>query len=135
MIARIKVPREMISRLVPSTVRSRRTSGIEEIIAANAELLFPGMEVVGTGSFRVTRDADFEVSDDADDLLAAVETELRYRRFGEVVRAELSAGMHPELRAQLIAGLGVEERQVYDIEARSTSATSCSSRSCRATRT
>ncbi len=115
-IARIKVPREMISRLVPVDGAEQTYVWIEEIIAANAELLFPGMEVVGTGSFRVTRDADFEVSDDADDLLAAVETELRYRRFGEVVRAELSAGMHPELRAQLIAGLGVEERQVYDIE-------------------
>jgi polyphosphate kinase len=115
-IARIKVPREMISRLVPVDGEEQTYVWIEEIIAANAALLFPGMEVVGTGSFRVTRDADFEVSDDADDLLAAVETELRYRRFGEVVRAELSAGMHPELRAQLIAGLGVEERQVYDIE-------------------
>ncbi|MFT4034355.1 MAG: polyphosphate kinase 1 [Patulibacter sp.] len=114
--ARIKVPREMVSRLVPVDGDAQTYVWIEEIIAANANQLFPGMEVVGTGSFRVTRDADFEVSDDADDLLAAVETELRYRRFGEVVRVELSAGMHPELREQLIAGLQVEERQVYDID-------------------
>jgi polyphosphate kinase len=115
-IARIKVPREMISRLVPVDGEEQTYVWIEEMIAANAELLFPGMDVIGTGSFRVTRDADFEVSDDADDLLAAVETELRYRRFGEVVRAEFSAGMHPDLRAQLVAGLQVEEQQVYDID-------------------
>ena len=45
------------------------------------------MEIVDHALFRVTRDADFDVSDEADDLLQAVEDELRRRRFGEVVRA------------------------------------------------
>ncbi len=114
-IARVKVPREMISRLVPVEGEENTYVWIEDVIGENAELLFPGMEVIGTGTFRVTRDADFEISDDADDLLQAVETELRYRRFGEVVRVEVNADIHPELRQQLIAGLEVEERQVYDV--------------------
>ena len=62
---------------------------MEELIAANLEALFPGMEVIEHGVFRVTRDADFEISDEADDLLTAVEDELRRRRFGEVVRVEI----------------------------------------------
>ncbi|MDQ8044335.1 MAG: polyphosphate kinase 1 [Solirubrobacteraceae bacterium] len=115
-IARIKVPREMISRLVPVEGQENTYVWIEDVIGENAELLFPGMEVIGTGTFRVTRDADFEISDDADDLLQAVETELRYRRFGEVVRVEVNADMNPELRQQLINGLEVSERQVYDVE-------------------
>ncbi len=115
-IARVKVPREMISRLVPVDDTGQTFVWIEEIIEANADALFPGMEVIGAGTFRVTRDADFEVSDDADDLLQAVETELRHRRFGEIVRVEVSAGMLPELREQLIAGLEVNPDQVYDVD-------------------
>ena len=57
------------------------------------DTLFPGMEIVDYDVFRVTRDADFTVADEADDLLSAVEDELRRRRFGEVVRLEVGAGM------------------------------------------
>ena len=53
------------------------------------------MEIVSHDLFRVTRDADFEVSDEADDLLQAVEAELRRRRFGEVVRLEVGATWSP----------------------------------------
>src|SRR4029079_3559621 len=80
------------------------------------DLLSPGMEVVDSGVFRVTRDADFEVSDEADDLLEAVEAELRRRRFGEVVRVELNRGMAEMRRDAIISALEVEERQVYDVE-------------------
>jgi polyphosphate kinase len=73
------------------------------------------MEVVEHGGFRVTRDADFEISDEADDLLAAVEDELRRRRFGEVVRVEIDASMSPALRDALTEALEVEPRQVYEI--------------------
>ena len=68
---------------------------LEQIIAANLDALFPGTEVVDYGFFRVTRDADFTVSDEADDLLQAVQDELRRRRFGEVVRLEIATGMNP----------------------------------------
>src|SRR6202012_1921347 len=66
--------------------------------------------------FRVTRDADFEVNDEADDLLQEVEEKLRPPRFGEVVRLEVGAGMDPVLRTKLIEWLGVDEVQVYDVD-------------------
>ena len=80
---------------------------MEEVIAAHLDALFPGMDIVDHGVFRVTRDADFEVSDEADDLLRAVEAELRRRRFGEVVRVEIGAGMSERLREALLEGLEV----------------------------
>ena len=64
---------------------------LEAVIGHFLPMLFPGMEIAERAVFRVTRDADFEVSDDADDLLEAVESELRRRRFGDVVRLEVSA--------------------------------------------
>jgi polyphosphate kinase len=113
--ARVKVPKEMLDRFV-DVDDGHVFVPLEQVIAENLEALFPGMEIVDHGFFRVTRDADFEVSDEADDLLRAVEAELRRRRFGEVVRVEVNAGMDPGLRAQLIEALEVEERQVYDID-------------------
>ena len=74
------------------------------------------MEIVSHDLFRVTRDADFEVSDEANDLLRAVEDELRRRRFGEVVRLEVSASMDPELRTRLLDWLDLDDIQVYDVE-------------------
>ena len=66
--------------------------------------------------FRVTRDADFEVSDDADDLLEAVESQLRRRRFGDVVRVEVSSSASSEMVARLQSGLGADETQIYRVE-------------------
>jgi polyphosphate kinase len=114
--ARVKVPKEMLPRFLPVGGDGRTFVALEEAIAAHLDALFPGMQVVDHGAFRVTRDADFEISDEADDLLEAVETELRRRRFGEVVRLEISADMSAELREALVHGLRVEERQVYVVE-------------------
>src|ERR687895_307557 len=74
------------------------------------------MEILRHDYFRVTRDADFTVSDEADDLLRAVEDELRRRRFGEVVRLEISSSMDPDMRSYLVEQLGIEEAQVIDVE-------------------
>jgi polyphosphate kinase len=114
--ARVKVPKEMLPRFLPVGDDGLTFVALEEVIAAHLQALFPGMEVVDSGVFRVTRDADFEVSDEADDLLEAVEAELRRRRFGEVVRLEVNADMSEELREALTQGLRVEERQVYTVE-------------------
>ena len=90
--ARVKVPKEMLPRFVP--IGDGRTFvPLENLIAQHLDTLFPGMEIVDYDVFRVTRDADFTVDDEADDLLRAVEQELRRRRFGEVVRVEVGAGM------------------------------------------
>jgi polyphosphate kinase len=114
--ARVKVPKEMLPRFLPVGDDGLTFVPLEDVIAANLQSLFPGMEVVDSGVFRVTRDADFEVSDEADDLLEAVEAELRRRRFGEVVRLEINADMSDELHEALTAGLKVEHRQAYTVE-------------------
>jgi polyphosphate kinase len=114
--ARVKVPKEMLPRFVALDDDELTFVALEEVIANNLDSLFPGMEILDTGIFRVSRDADFEVSDEADDLLQAVETEVRRRRFGEVVRVEVNKGMNPWLREQIVHALEVEERQVYDID-------------------
>ncbi|HEX6455227.1 MAG TPA: polyphosphate kinase 1 [Solirubrobacterales bacterium] len=115
-IARVKVPKELLGRFLPLGEGGLTFVPLEEVIAANLEALFPGIDVIDHGYFRVTRDADFNVSDEADDLLQAVQDELRRRRFGEVVRLEVASGMNPKLRAQLVEALRLEEREVYDID-------------------
>jgi polyphosphate kinase len=113
--ARVKVPKEILPRFVE--VGDRGTFVLlEDLIASNLDQLFPGMEILEHDMFRVTRDADFTVSDEADDLLQAVEAELRRRRFGEVVRLELGAGMSRRMREQLVTSLGVEESDVLEVE-------------------
>jgi polyphosphate kinase len=114
--ARVKVPKEMLPRFVALDDDPLTFIALEEVIAANLESLFPGMEIVSHGFFRVTRDADFEVSDEADDLLQAVEAELRRRRFGEAVRLEVDAGTDESVREQLREALDLEQRQVYAVD-------------------
>jgi len=112
--ARVKVPKEVLPRFVE--ISKDTFIPLEDIIAKHLDALFPGMDIMSYDLFRVTRDADFEVSDEADDLLQAVEDELRRRRFGEVVRLEVGASMDPALRLRLIEWLDVAEVQVYDVE-------------------
>jgi polyphosphate kinase len=113
-VARVKVPKELLGRFLPVGAEGTFVP-LEQVIAANLDHLFPGTEVVDYGFFRVTRDADFNVSDEADDLLQAVQDELRRRRFGEVVRLEIATGMNPKLRHELVGALRLEDREVYDI--------------------
>jgi polyphosphate kinase len=88
---------------------------LEDVIAHHLDALFPGMEIVDYDVFRVTRDADLEVSDDAADLLQAVEDELRRRRFGEIVRVEIGTSCSERLREELVGLLGVREDEVYPV--------------------
>jgi polyphosphate kinase len=112
--ARVKVPKEVLPRFI--AIGRSTFVPLEDVIARHLGALFPGMEILRHSVFRVTRDADFTVSDEADDLLRAVEDELRRRRFGEVVRLELSSDMDPDLRERLIDWLDVDEHQVYDVD-------------------
>src|SRR5438105_3908061 len=86
--ARVKVPKEILPRFVAVSDFAPLVP-LEDVIADNLGWLFPGMEVVDYAFFRVTRDADLDLSDESGDLLAAVENELRRRRFGEGVRVEV----------------------------------------------
>lgn len=90
---------------------------IEEIVSANLPRLFPGMEIVQCHAFRVTRNADLAVDDeDAEDLLVAVEMELRRRRFGNAVRLEVPKAMPADLVALLIDELEIEPEDVVKYE-------------------
>jgi polyphosphate kinase len=111
--ARIKVP-PVLPRLWE--VGTRTYVLLEQLIAANLEILFPGMEVLSHHLFRVTRNADLAIEEDeADDLLLAIEEELRKRRFGKVVRLETERSMPHETRQILARGLGLEPEDVYEI--------------------
>ena len=114
-LARVKVPKELLGRFLPLGEDGTTLVPLDDLIAANVGSLFPGMEVVGYSFFRVTRDTDYDVSDEADDMLQAVQEELRRRRFGEVVRLEVEAGMDPKLRSQLVSAMGLEEREAYEV--------------------
>ena len=111
--ARVKVP-EGLPRFLPVGDVGRLVP-LEQVLTHFLPTLFPEMEVLEGSVFRVTRDADLEVSDEADDLLEAVELELRRRRFGEVTRLEVSSDMSPTLRERLQLELRVADELVYPI--------------------
>ncbi|MCC8998755.1 MAG: polyphosphate kinase 1 [Candidatus Contendobacter sp.] len=91
---------------------------LEEVIAHNLDLLFPGMVVEACELFRVTRNAIAERDEDqADDLLHMIETELRERRFASIVRLEVEKHMDPFHRGMLAAELGLEEAsEVFEVD-------------------
>ena len=109
--ARVKVPR-MMPRFLPI---GGVLLPVEQAIAANLGVLFPGMEITRRVLFRVTRDADFSISDEADDLLNAVEHELSRRRFGGPVRVEVEARSSNTLLEEIKEGLGITDVEVYPI--------------------
>lgn len=87
---------------------------LSEVIAANLGTLFPGMTVEHAHTFRVTRDADIDIrEEEAEDLLRALQQELRKRRFGSPVRLEISADMPDEMAGYLMESIGVEPDDVY----------------------
>ncbi len=111
--ARVKVP-QILPRLID--IDSQTFVPIDQVIEANLADLFMGMEVVESHLFRVTRNADFTVEEDeADDLLMAIEEELRRRRFGEAVRLEVERTMPAGTRNLLMRGIGLEPDDVYEV--------------------
>jgi polyphosphate kinase len=112
--ARVKVP-ELLPRFLPIGARGLHLP-LESVIRHFLPVLFPKMEIVECTTFRVTRNADFEVSDEADDLLEAVELELRRRRFGEVVRLEVASSATSRMLTRLQRGLGIGEREIFTVQ-------------------
>jgi polyphosphate kinase len=112
--ARVKIP-EGLPRFLEIGGRGLYVP-LEQVIAHFLPTLFPGATILERAAFRVTRDADFEVSDDAADLLEAVESQLQKRRFGDVVRVEVSSSASAEMVDRLTRGLGADETQVYRTE-------------------
>lgn len=126
--ARIKVP-NTLPRLVPikRSSGSTRKDGtvpynhyfvwMEQVIAANLDILFPGMQVIESHPFRVTRDADMAIQElEAADLLESMEQTVRQRRFGSVVRLTLNKTMPSRIREILIENLEVDRNDVYTVD-------------------
>ncbi len=111
--ARVKVP-PLLPRFVVMP-DGERFVPLEQVIAFHLDRLFPGMDVVETFAFRVTRNADLTLEEEeADDLLAAVEMELRRRRFGSAARLEVDARVTPEVRELLVRELDLPEEAVHE---------------------
>ncbi|HNP31444.1 MAG TPA: polyphosphate kinase 1, partial [Nitrospirales bacterium] len=92
---------------------------LEDIIAANLDLLFPGLTIQASYYFRITRDADFEIEEDeAGDLLAAIEEQIDLRQFGSVVRLELDRHMPDSIKDILVRNLNLAPYQVYTYDFR-----------------
>ncbi len=90
---------------------------LESLIQANLPELFPGLEIVSSHLFRVTRDADIEIQEDeASDLLATIEQEVRRRRFGAVVRLEVAPKTPKRVRKLLVKQLEITEGDIYEVE-------------------
>ena len=111
--ARVKVP-EGLPRFLEVGERGLLVP-LEDVIASFLDSLFPGMEILETSTFRLTRDADFEVSDEADDLLEAVELEVRRRRYGGPVRLEVAETMSAHMLDRLREGVDASDEDVYPI--------------------
>ena len=108
--ARVKVP-TLFPRLL-ALPGGTRFVPVEQVIIQNLESLFPGMKVAHSTTFRITRNADLSLEDeDADDLLQAVELELRRRRFGRAVRLEVDSTVSREMLTLL-----VEEHDLSDLD-------------------
>ena len=118
--ARVKVPGSL-PRFVPIDAAPRGQHWfvlLEDIIAHNLSALFPGLRVTASYAFRVTRDADLDLQEDeADDLLRAIESELRKRRFGEPVRLEVVPEMPESLRDKLLEALELDRGDCYEVGA------------------
>jgi polyphosphate kinase len=101
--ARVKVPK-IIPRWVP-LLGPTSFVPLEQVIGANLESLFPGVEILGWYLFRITRNTDLQIEsdDEAEDLLSLIQEEVRNRRFAEVVRIEVHASMPTSLRQMLLA--------------------------------
>ena len=125
--ARVKVPKVLPRFLqLPENLQLHHKGQVgawtgvplEQVVAHNLESLFPGMNIQEYYPFRITRNADLELEEDeADDLMLAIEQELRKRRFGgSVVRLEIQSSTPPAVREMLIQEMSLGESDVYEVE-------------------
>ena len=118
-IARVKVP---VSRdVAPRFIRvgdNNTFVTLDDLITNNLDLLFPGMDIISCEVFRVTRNAIVEVDEEeADDLLAMIESELRHRHFAPIVRLQVVERMNATHRGMLAAELGLnEDTDVFEVK-------------------
>jgi polyphosphate kinase len=114
--ALLPIPQQ-IARFValPSKPGEHRFLPLEELLLLHLNMLFPGYTDRGHCTFRVLRDSDLEVEDEAEDLVREFETALKRRRRGEVIRLKMSAGAPADLRALIMDELSVTESDMVDV--------------------
>ncbi len=114
--ALLPVPQQ-IDRFVelPGDGATRRFLPLEDMLLLHLDKLFPGYKVKGHCAFRVLRDSDLEVEDEAEDLVREFETALKRRRRGEVVRLKITADAPRELRDTIMRELHVDEEEVVEV--------------------
>jgi polyphosphate kinase len=101
---------------LPALDGIRRYVAVETAIRLFADTLFPGYDVVGSGAFRIIRDSDVELQEEAEDLVRQAEAALRERRMGEVVRLKIEASMPADLQAFIIEKLSAAPHEVVQVD-------------------
>lgn len=116
-LARVKVPVGLGTPRFLRVGKGDHFIPLEDVMMNNLDLLFPGMEIVACEIFRVTRNANTEKNEEeADDLMAMIESELKERKFAPIVRLEIGRGMEPLHRGRLAAELELdEENDVFEV--------------------
>jgi len=108
---------DIYERLGLAGSKSSNFVWLEQVVAANLDLLFPGLQVVSAHPFRITRDADVEIEEDeADDLLATIEESVGQRQFGVTIRLEVDKEMPERIREILVRNLRLARYQVYKMD-------------------
>jgi polyphosphate kinase len=114
--ALLPIPQQVARFVVlPGKEGEHRVLPLEELLLLHLGSLFPGYDEKGHCAFRVLRDSDLEVEDEAEDLVREFETALKRRRLGEVIRLKITAGAPPALRALIMDELGVVEDEVVEV--------------------
>lgn len=114
--ALLPVPHQIDRFVQVPTEGGHRFLPLEELLLLHLDRLFPGYRVKGSCAFRVLRDSDLEVEDEAEDLVREFETALKRRRRGEVVRMKLSAGAPAPLKKMIMQELHVRDEEVVEVE-------------------
>ena len=105
-----------IDRFIRLPGENIRYCRMEQIIRMNLDRLFPGLEVNEVGVFRVLRDSDMEIEEEAEDLVRVFESALRRRRRGHVIRLTVNDDMHEDLRSFVINELDASEDDVFELD-------------------
>ena len=113
-IALVMMP-AMLPRFLRLPGRAARWIAVEEVVRAFSAELFPGHVVEGDGAFRIIRDSDIEIEEEAEDLVRFFQSALKERRRGKVIRLKIEESTPPALEALVRQALGVEARDVTDV--------------------
>jgi polyphosphate kinase len=114
--ALLPVPAQIDRFVQLPTENGQRFLPLEELLLLNLDQLFPGYRIKGHCTFRVLRDSDLEVEEEAEDLVREFEVALKRRRRGEVVRMKLSADAPPALKATIMEELHIRDAEVVEVE-------------------